>query len=97
MPRPQRVEAARSALAIVIAQYQTGTVDFNRYATIEQNLVQQQDSAAQARGQIAQGLIQVYRALGGGWEYPFEDAPTPNLWSPEVIPLPNPAPVPVLP
>ena len=93
----QSVEAARSALAIVIAQYQTGTVDFNRYATIEQNLVQQQDSAAQARGQIAQGLIQVYRALGGGWEYPFEDAPTPNLWSPEVIPLPNTAPVSVLP
>ena len=37
--------------------------------TIETNLVPQQDLQAQARGQIALGLIQVYRALGGGWEY----------------------------
>ena len=43
-------------------------MDFNRYAVIEQNLVTQQDSSAQARGQISQGLIAVFRALGGGWE-----------------------------
>jgi hypothetical protein len=43
-------------------------VDFNRYVVIAQNLVLQQDSWAQAQGQIAQGLIQVYRALGGGWQ-----------------------------
>ncbi len=30
--------------------------------------VQQQDLQAQAHGAIALGLIQVYRALGGGWE-----------------------------
>lgn len=30
--------------------------------------VSQQDSWAQSRGQIAQGLIQVYRSLGGGWQ-----------------------------
>jgi hypothetical protein len=46
---------------------QTG-FDFNRYALIEQNLITQQDAWAQARGQIAQGLIAIYRALGGGWE-----------------------------
>jgi hypothetical protein len=27
-----------------------------------------QDLAAEARGQIAQSLIELYRALGGGWE-----------------------------
>ena len=54
-------------------QYQKGAVDFNRYALIEQNLVTQQDSAAQARGQIAQGLIATYRALGGGWEIRLGD------------------------
>ena len=90
----ESVEAARKAVKIVIAQYEKGAVDFNRYATIEQNLVTQQDSAAQARGQIAQGLIQVYRALGGGWEYPFDNmlpeaAPGAGAWSPEVVPLPN--------
>jgi len=45
-----------------------GEVDFERYVTIEQTLVTQQDLMAQAQGQIAQGLIEVYRGLGGGWE-----------------------------
>jgi len=44
------------------------TPDFNRYSVLEQNLIQQRDLLAQAKGQIAQGLIQVYRALGGGWQ-----------------------------
>lgn len=86
----ESVDAARKAVKIVIIRYEKGAVDFNRYATIQQNLVTQQDSAAQARGQIAQGLIQVYRALGGGWEYPFDNMPAAAApWSPEVIPLPD--------
>ncbi len=64
----ESVTAASNAVKIVVLQYKVGTVDFNRYAVIEQNLVTQQDQLAQSRGQIAQGLIQTYRALGGGWE-----------------------------
>jgi len=64
----ESVDAANKAVNIVVLQYRKGAVDFNRYAVIEQNLVTQQDSLAQARGQIAQGLISIYRALGGGWE-----------------------------
>jgi hypothetical protein len=30
--------------------------------------VTQQDTLAQAQGEIVTGLIQVYRALGGGWQ-----------------------------
>jgi len=62
------VLAADKAYRIVVRQYQAGTVDFNRVDTIEQNLVQQQALLAQAQSQIATGLIQVYRALGGGWQ-----------------------------
>ncbi len=69
----ESVAAAERAVKTVILQYEKGLVDFNRYATIEQNLVTQQDSSAQARGQIAQGLISVYRALGGGWEIRLAD------------------------
>jgi NodT family efflux transporter outer membrane factor (OMF) lipoprotein len=64
----ESVVAAERAVKIVVLQYEKGAVDFNRYAVIEQNLVTQQDIDAQARGQIAQGLVAVYRALGGGWE-----------------------------
>jgi NodT family efflux transporter outer membrane factor (OMF) lipoprotein len=64
----ESVVAADRAVKIVVLQYEKGAVDFNRYAVIEQNLVTQQDLLAQARGQIAQGLVATYRAMGGGWE-----------------------------
>lgn len=60
------------AVKVVVAQYKVGTADFTRVAQIEQDLVTQQNQAAQAHGQIVTGLIQVYRALGGGWEIRLE-------------------------
>ena len=71
----ESVDAANKAVAIVVFQYEKGATDFNRYATIEQALVTQQDSMAQAQGQIAQGLVQAYRALGGGWEIRCDGSP----------------------
>jgi NodT family efflux transporter outer membrane factor (OMF) lipoprotein len=64
------VDDAWLALQVIVAQYQAGLggIDFNRYATIQQNLIVQQDQWAQSRGQICLGLIQVYRGLGGGWQ-----------------------------
>jgi len=62
------VTASQKAVDIALAQYRGGTIDFNRLALLQQNLVQQQDLLAQAKGDIALGLIQVYRAMGGGWE-----------------------------
>ena len=68
--------APQKAVNIVIKQYKVGTVDFNRVATIEQTLVQQQDQEAQASGRSAR-LITVYRAMGGGWEIRLN----PDCWS----------------
>ncbi len=62
------VIAASKAYGIVVTQYRAGRVDFTTVSTIEQALVQVQLLYAQSLGQIDQGLIQVYRALGGGWE-----------------------------
>lgn len=64
----QSVVAAEKAVQVSLAQYKAGMVDFNRVSLLEQNLVQQQDQLAQARGDIALGLIRTYRALGGGWQ-----------------------------
>ncbi len=68
--REQRksVEAAERSVVIALAQYQAGTVDFNRVSLIQQNLVSQQLTEATAKGEIAQGLIAIYKALGGGWQ-----------------------------
>ena len=62
------VEDAEKAVKIVLAQYRAGAVDFTRVTQLEQFLVQQQDVLTQAQGEIATGLVQVYKALGGGWE-----------------------------
>lgn len=89
----ESVDAAEKAVGIVAAQYKAGTVDFTRVTQVQQNLVLQQDTLAQAQGEIARGLIQVYRALGGGWQIrctgcnpsapPAGSAPSPY---PEVLP-----------
>jgi NodT family efflux transporter outer membrane factor (OMF) lipoprotein len=62
------VADAKRAVDIVVAQYSQGVTDLTRVTLLQQNLVPLQDTLAQAQGEIATGLIQVYRALGGGWE-----------------------------
>ena len=64
------VAESRQAADLITREYQGGTADFNHVALIEQNLVQQQDMQVQSHGDIAEGLIQLYRALGGGWQIP---------------------------
>jgi len=100
----ESVVAARKAVNIVVVQYEKGITDFNRYAVIEQNAVTQQDLSAQARGEVAQGLIAVFRALGGGWEIRFDGgiaaaegpmaAAVPEAPAPEEVPTPEPMPNP---
>jgi NodT family efflux transporter outer membrane factor (OMF) lipoprotein len=64
----EAVRAAEKTVDLVVLQYQNGAVDFNRVYTTQAALVTQQDQLAAARGNIALNLIQLYRALGGGWE-----------------------------
>jgi outer membrane protein TolC len=64
----ESVKAAKKAVTVALAQYEGGKVDFNTVAVVELNLVTQENLLAQAQGSIALGLIQVYRALGGGWQ-----------------------------
>lgn len=81
----ESVDNAALALEVVIKQYEAGadTSEFNRYAVIQQTLIQQQDLWAQSRGQIALGMIDVYRALGGGWQIRLEPTvPLPRLLPP---------------
>jgi NodT family efflux transporter outer membrane factor (OMF) lipoprotein len=62
------VDDADEAVRIAVGQYKTGTVDFTRVTQLQTTLVLLQDTLAQAQGEIATGLIQVYRGLGGGWQ-----------------------------
>jgi NodT family efflux transporter outer membrane factor (OMF) lipoprotein len=62
------VEDQQQAVNIALKQYELGTADLTRVTLLQQTLVQQQDTLAQAQGEIVTGLITVYRALGGGWQ-----------------------------
>jgi NodT family efflux transporter outer membrane factor (OMF) lipoprotein len=64
----ESVDRAQKAVSVGLVQYKAGTVDFTRITQLEQSLVLQQNTLAEAQGEIAQGLIEVYKALGGGWE-----------------------------
>jgi NodT family efflux transporter outer membrane factor (OMF) lipoprotein len=61
-------DAAHESVELVTTQYREGTVDFNRVFDVQQFLTQQQDQLAVAQGTVAQSLIQLYKALGGGWQ-----------------------------
>ncbi|WP_231742391.1 efflux transporter outer membrane subunit [Polystyrenella longa] len=81
------VAAAERAVTLASAQYNAGVIDFTSVFVAEQFLVQQQNLLAQAQGDIALGLITVYRSLGGGWELRLSD-PEVDTDS-EVIPTPS--------
>ncbi|MHB1421587.1 MAG: efflux transporter outer membrane subunit [Gemmataceae bacterium] len=97
------VAAARAALELGHNQQRTGTIDFNTVFNLETAQVQQQDQLIVAQGNIALYLINVYRALGGGWEIRRRDsacgqapiaalAPTLLDAAPDKLPVPTPVP-----
>jgi NodT family efflux transporter outer membrane factor (OMF) lipoprotein len=64
----EAVAAARRSVDLAAAQYRAGATSYTTVLTAQQNLLAQQDQLAVTQGSVAQGLISVYRALGGGWE-----------------------------
>jgi NodT family efflux transporter outer membrane factor (OMF) lipoprotein len=80
----EAVSEAKKALRIGMEEFKAGRVDFNRVAVLEQNLVQQDTLLAQARGDVDLGLIQVYRALGGGWQMRCQGCPSPGPFPPSL-------------
>jgi len=64
----QSVEAAQRTVELSLIQYRQGAADFLRVNQAQVDLVNRQNSLVVARAGIAQGAIDTYRALGGGWE-----------------------------
>ena len=97
----ESVTAAEKAVKVAVTLYKAGATDFNRVALVQQNLVQQQILLARSLGEIGQGLIAVYKALGGGWQlrldYEMPDmvpvgenaAPPPAIPQGEPVPAPE--------
>lgn len=63
----QTVAAARRANALSSLRYAEGYADFERVLRAQQALFSQQQRWVASRGEIARGIVALYRALGGGW------------------------------
>jgi NodT family efflux transporter outer membrane factor (OMF) lipoprotein len=61
-------EASQRAVNVATIQYQEGAVGFNTLVTTLVANVEQQDLLSSTQGSVATNLVQVYKALGGGWE-----------------------------
>jgi outer membrane protein TolC len=59
---------AESSVDISRLQYQEGLVNFNTVITTLASLASQQDLLAVTEGTVAVNLVDVYRAIGGGWQ-----------------------------
>jgi NodT family efflux transporter outer membrane factor (OMF) lipoprotein len=62
------VKAAQRSLDIATIQYREGLIDFSRVLDAQRVLFLQQDQLASSRGSLAQNLVALYKAMGGGWE-----------------------------
>jgi outer membrane protein TolC len=78
------VDAAARTVEITNEQYIQGAVDFTPLFLFQEQLTDQQDQFAVAQGDIALGLIAVYRSLGGGWQIRLRGMETP----PQILPSP---------
>jgi NodT family efflux transporter outer membrane factor (OMF) lipoprotein len=102
--RVKSVENAGVCLELTTQLWRKGVGDFNRVFVMQLFLTEQQDQLAVAQGSVAQYLIQLYRALGGGWQIRLNNqapqAPAtggqppaplpPNTAVPEPLPPPQP-------
>ncbi len=62
------VRAAQLSVEQVNVLYLAGLVDFQNVLDLQRSLTSVQDQHAASRGQVLRNLVELYRALGGGWQ-----------------------------
>ncbi len=62
------LEAASNTAILARIQYRSGLTDFQQLLEAERSLLSARDGIADSRGDEALALVQLYRALGGGWD-----------------------------
>ena len=70
-----QVEHSRQALSLARVRYNDGVADFTTVLDTERTLLQAEQDHAQSTTNVSINLVQLYKALGGGWELTFPIAP----------------------
>lgn len=61
------VAASKRSLDLAVQLYREGIRDFQSVLDAQRSLFDQENQLAQSRGNVAINLVQLYKALGGGW------------------------------
>jgi NodT family efflux transporter outer membrane factor (OMF) lipoprotein len=71
-----QITHSRAALGLARARYIDGLVDFLTVLDAERTLLQAEQQHATSTTNVSLDLIQLFKALGGGWETEFPDVPS---------------------
>ena len=66
--RRRAATAAANAAGLARIQYQAGASDFQNVLETERTQLTAQDNLASAEADVLSAVIQLYKALGGGWQ-----------------------------
>ncbi|HET9301116.1 MAG TPA: efflux transporter outer membrane subunit, partial [Candidatus Polarisedimenticolaceae bacterium] len=72
--RADSVTAYKQAVEVSNSRYLSGLADYFEVLAAQQQLFPAENALAQTRFARLQTLVQIYRALGGGWDVPVEQA-----------------------
>lgn len=64
----EAVKAAQRSLEIASIQYREGMASFERVLDSQRTLFSQQERMVNNLGSVAQSLVALYKAMGGGWQ-----------------------------
>jgi NodT family efflux transporter outer membrane factor (OMF) lipoprotein len=71
-----QAEHSRAALDLARARYNDGLTEFLNVLDAERSLLQAEQQYATSTTNVALDLVQLFKALGGGWETAFPDVPS---------------------
>jgi NodT family efflux transporter outer membrane factor (OMF) lipoprotein len=89
-----QAEHASAALGLARARYNDGLTEFLNVLDAERTLLQAQQQYATSTTNVSLDLVQLFKALGGGWETEFPDVPSEKAATPvaaTVVPASAPA------
>lgn len=61
------MDAARTAVEVAEDKYRNGLTDFNNVIGAQSALLSLQDQYVTSEGQMTSNIVQIFKALGGGW------------------------------
>ena len=76
------VTSLRNASALSRSRYDAGLASYLEILNADQQLFDQELQLAQVRGEELRAFVELYRALGGGWQVEPAPAPSPTPATP---------------